>query len=863
MIKNIVIFLTLVLVSCTGTKEVVKAPELIEERFLDTMVVFAPRPTQFDTSISLPEYRSSARRTSDLLHTKLELSFDWEKQYVLGIAELAFTPVFYDIDAIVLDAVGFDIHSISNKKSNLPLDYKYDGYSLTILLDRLYSKDDSFEIVIDYTAKPNETPAGGSSAITSEKGLFFINPSGKEAEKPTQIWTQGETENNSRWFPTFDKPNERCTQETIITVDEKYKTLTNGILKSSVSNPDGTRTDSWSMNQPHAPYLFMLAIGDFAVVEEKWEGIPVSYFVEPEYEEHAKEIFNHTPEMLSFFSDYTGLKYPWDKYAQVIVRDYVSGAMENTTAVIFGDFVQKTKRELIDDSNDYIVAHEMFHHWFGDYVTCESWSNLTMNEGFANYSEYLWTEYKYGKHAADQLRFNELRGYLNATQNGGTHDLIDFHFSDKEEMFDAHSYNKGGLILHMLRNHVGDKAFRKALNLYLIDNALSAVEAHHLRLAFEEVTGEDLNWFFNQWYFDKGHPELEIEHGYSDGIYTLTVHQVQDTEDHASIFQLPIDIDFYFDAGQVKRKKVWINERSQILTFEFDRQPDFVNFDAENIILGTKKEALSLEQQIYQYAHCKSFQDRYDALSALRGEPQAKQIFINALDDDFYAFRRMAITQVNPNNDILINKLKNLALNDPKSQVRTAALNKLSNVSDPSLIRLAEKVLAEEQAYPTISAGLGLLYEINPEKGLMAAESLMSEHNYDLVSQLSEIFSNSENAKYSAFYQNKIKALNGYNLYSVFGSYYAYCLNLNVSEKLANLDFLEDLALKNASNFKRFMAANTINNIKQTTLEDIKEAENTSVKEGLEEVLAKADNAIKEILETEKDPQLLQRFQSF
>jgi len=222
---------------------------------------------------------------------------------------------------------------------------------------------------------------GGSAAITSDQGLFFINPRNEDSEKPQQIWTQGETEWNSRWFPTTDKPNERCTQEMYLTVEDKYVTLSNGLLKSSKKNADGTRTDYWKM-----------------------------------------------------------VKYPWQKYSQVVVRDYVSGAMENTTGVIFGDFVQKTERELIDNHNDGIVAHEMFHHWFGDYVTCESWANLTMNEGFANYSEYLWFEHKYGREEADRHLRNEMNGYLGSVGQGGAHPLIHWGYNDKEDMFDAHIF---------------------------------------------------------------------------------------------------------------------------------------------------------------------------------------------------------------------------------------------------------------------------------------------------------------------------------------------------------------------------------------------------------------------------------------
>ena len=333
-------------------------------------------------------YRPSKKRENDLLHTKLKISFDWEKQYAHGQAELLFTPYFYPQSSLELNARGFDIHSIKLKTINgdvKNVDYSYDSLIIDINLDREYKKGEKYFILIDYTAKPNELKEGGSNAITSDKGLYFINPLGKETNKPTQIWTQGETQASSCWFPTIDAPNEKMTQELYITVDTSYTTLSNGLLIYSVENEDGTKTDYWRQEKPHAPYLTMMAIGKYATVQDRWNDIEVNYLVEPEYEKYAKNIFGNTPEMLEYFSSLLNYTYPWDKYSQVVVRDYVSGAMENTSATIMMEGLQVDDRQLIDQHWDAIIAHELFHHWFGDLVTCESWSNLPLNESFANY----------------------------------------------------------------------------------------------------------------------------------------------------------------------------------------------------------------------------------------------------------------------------------------------------------------------------------------------------------------------------------------------------------------------------------------------------------------------------------------------
>ena len=399
-------------------------------------------------------YQAAETQLTDLIHTKLRVSFDWQKQQLIGEATLTCKPYFYPQSSLVLDAKGFEIQSVELEDGG-PLKYTYDGKKLNITLDKTYSRTQEYKVLINYIAKPNELEAGGSEAITSDKGLYFINPLGEEKDKPRQIWTQGETEASSAWFPTIDAPNQRMTQEIYITIEDNFKTLSNGSLIYSRQRPNGMRTDYWKQELPHAPYLAMMAIGEFAVVKDSWKNKDVTYYVEPKYKNSAKGIFGNTPEMLSFFSKKLGVEYPWDKYAQVVVRDYVSGAMENTSASLFGEFVQLSNRELLDHSMDEIIAHELFHQWFGDLVTTESWSNLPLNESFATYGEYLWFEHKLGRDEADMGLVNDLVNYLSEAQRKRV-PLIRYHYENQEDMFDRHSYQKGGRVLHMLRHYVGE-----------------------------------------------------------------------------------------------------------------------------------------------------------------------------------------------------------------------------------------------------------------------------------------------------------------------------------------------------------------------------------------------------------------------
>ena len=264
---------------------------------------------------------------------------------------------------LVLDAKGFDIHSV--KMNGKDLNYDYDSLILGIELDKEYNRNEQYIINVDYTAKPNELNSKGVLLFQMQKACILLILHGDE-DKPQQIWTQGETEASSCWYPTIDRPNERMTQNIAITVRDEFVTLSNGLLVKSQNNEDGSRTDFWEQKLAHAPYLTMVAVGDFNITTDRWKDINVDYYLEDDYHQYARSVFGRTPQMIAHFSEVLGVEYPWEKYAQIVVRDFVSGAMENTTAVIHGEFVQMTDRELLDDHQDDIIAHELFHHWFGD-----------------------------------------------------------------------------------------------------------------------------------------------------------------------------------------------------------------------------------------------------------------------------------------------------------------------------------------------------------------------------------------------------------------------------------------------------------------------------------------------------------------
>ena len=343
---------------------------------------------QTDKDTSWKEiYRGSYPKINDLVNTKLNAQFDFDKSYLNGEVWITLKPHFYPTDSLVLDAKQMNITTVALVQRNTikPLHYGYDGWHLNIKLGRLYTASEKYIIYIKYTAKPNE-----AKLPEYRRGLYFINPRGDQKDKPTQIWTDGETENTSVWCPIIDKPDQKTTEEIMMTVPDKFVTLSNGQLISQKINADGARTDHWKMDQPHSPYLFFMGAGDFAIVKDQYKGKEVNYYVEKEYKATARRVFGQTPEMMAYFENITGVPFPWVKYSQIALRDFTSTAMENTTATAHAENAQQDSRELVDGNRwENNIAHELFHQWFGDYVGCESWSNLTLSESFARYGEYL------------------------------------------------------------------------------------------------------------------------------------------------------------------------------------------------------------------------------------------------------------------------------------------------------------------------------------------------------------------------------------------------------------------------------------------------------------------------------------------
>lgn len=712
-------------------------------------------------------YHASKTKEFDLIHTKLNITPDWEKQWVYSTATLTVQPYFYAQNKIDLDAKGLAIESIKllagSSKNDItkPLRWDYDGKWLTVRLDREYTREEKITVEINYIAKPNE--AIWTNSVLSnieEEGFFFINPEGKTQGKPKQIWTQGETSNNAMWFPTFDSPNFRGTQEVFITVADSLQTLSNGRLVSSQKNQDGTRTDYWKMEKSHAPYLTMVAIGEFEIIEDKWRDVPLYYYTEKWHAPYAKDVFGKTPEMIEFYSTYLDYPYPWEKYAQIIVRDYTSGAMENTSASVFMEGLLVDKRSIQDHDWEGIISHELFHQWFGNLMTAESWANLAMNESFADYGEYLWLEHSKGKLEADQNIANEKTSYLREAQ-AKREPIIRYFYTSENDMFDSHSYAKGAVVLNMLRYHIGDEAFKITLQKYVKANAFKAVELDNLRLITEEVTGQDLTWFFNQWFMEAGHPELDIEQMYQNGTLKMTITQTQDLR-YSPIYRLPLEVDIW-ENGKVTRHKFTLDKAEQIFEFKTEAKPELVVFDPSGYLLAQKNQDEKTAQEWrlqanYYQNYIPKTAALYNLATSVENDSTFSLLMDIAKNDKFAPFRTQAIRslgeynlenlknneenpedkKVEKNITEIVTLLKEMAISDKDNLTRASAVDVVSQYG--AFPKLWEQTL-KDSSYFVISNTIYSLINVYGAEALDKIEPFETVEERHVVYALGEYYS--------------------------------------------------------------------------------------------------------------------------
>jgi len=518
--------------------------------------------------------------------------------------------------------------------------------------------------------------------------------------------------------------------------------------------------------------------------------------------------------------------------------------MENTTATTHRqEDTQLTQRDLLDRDDDATIAHELFHHWFGDYVTCESWSNLPLNESFADYAQFLWAEHSKGANEAALEQQKGLSQYLYEAQSK-REPLIRYHYESREDMFDSHSYSKGGRVLHMLRKYVGDDAFFAALNHYLTQNKFSSSEVDKLRIAFEEITGEDLMWFFDQWFMQRGHPELHITHSYANGQVNLHVQQVQDTT-FSPIYRLPITVTVW-NNNQPTDHRIIITKADQTFSLPTSQHPSLVKFDAEGQLLAQIEEERTQDELLFQYYHARNYLQKYEAIEKLRpkvGDLAVSGMLRSALNDDFWAVRKNAADALRkykgPEGGAIRKDLQRVALKDNKSQVRAAALTALASFPNEDFSGIYATAL-NDSSYTVVGSAINALAK-NPTVSARERINLLQDtRNQTLLTALANYYALNGNADQYQWFLRRMTDVSDEDLYqSYFENFATLMLRMPPVERDKGLQRLESYARTDSKFYVRLGAYKALGMLADTnpslknTMRDIRDKEKDQQVKGM------------------------------
>lgn len=527
-------------------------------------------------SISGENNSFNRTRTFDVQHYIIRVDFNRTKRIVYGDSTIQLKPLGSNFKTLELDAEGIMFESVKLESTQENLNYTQNDGKIKITLDKSYEPNDLISVRFKY------------SVINPKKGIYFVSALKRRGKiiRASQIWTQGESEEAHYWLPSFDFPDDKATTEQFITVRKGETAIANGELIEVIENENGTKTFHYKMPIPHSLYLTSFVIGTYEKVSEKYKDIPLSYYVYPGQKSIVPKAYGKTKDMFRIFEDLTGIDYPFNKYDQTMVADFQFGGMENITATTMADSEILLARYsfaqgLIED----LVSHELAHSWFGNLVTCRNWSELWLNEGFATYMEAAFREKMYGradyraKIESDAIEYftysslsdNNEQGLFNRLANPKNNDTL----------FTTIVYQKGSVVIHTLREEIGEEAFWRGINTYLKRFQFANVETPDLQKIMEESSGKDLDWFFKQWVYGNKYPILRIEQTYDPGSkeLILNITQTQTGNEYTpKVFILPLDVEIKLAKDKLN-KKINITDRQQVFRIPVDQKPSKVMFD--------------------------------------------------------------------------------------------------------------------------------------------------------------------------------------------------------------------------------------------------------------------------------------------
>ncbi len=575
-------------------------------------------------------YHSTPDLEYDIHHSKIEISVDIKNKRVKGQVIHTLSPLSNAFRTLVLDCEETEVSRVE-VMGGAELTFQLSESTLQINLDKRYKFDDTLAVKIEYESSPT-------------MGLYFVHADSVYPEKHDQAWTQGELTENHHWVPLHDYPNDKATFETIITVNKPFIAVSNGELVS-VNSTRKTNTFHWRENHPMVSYLISFAVGDYKKVEDKFDDLPVNYWVYPEHsKDDALRSFGKTPDMIRVFNEAFDYPYPYEKYDQVLIEDFMWGGMENITLSHQTDDTMHPESARPDHTSDGLVAHELAHQWFGNLLTTRNWANIWLNEGITSFSELIWVEAEKGKDEMEYYRYWEMKGMLAAAKYD-PRPMVYYEYDNPNNMFNGNVYAKGAVIMHLLRDYLGDEAFYRGLRKYVKDNAYKNVETQDLKKSYEEATGKNLYWFFDQWAYKKGIPKLEVSYRYDrrNKRVVLQVKQTQNIQE-SSLFKLPVTV--LLDDGNFARHKIFLDKAEDQFSFPSNQKPKMVIFDEGFITPKTLDFKKSLNELCYQLKNAPHVLDRvWAAIELGKGRPgkKASDALINAIaHDPFWGVRKEA-----------------------------------------------------------------------------------------------------------------------------------------------------------------------------------------------------------------------------
>jgi len=629
--------------------------------------------------------QSERSRTYDALHYRIVIRLDLEQRAFEGETTVSLTSLREALETVVLDAEEFTVTKVVSDWGE-PLKFEQSARELTVRMTRPLRPGETRSFTCYYK--------GNAPKI----GLRFV---AETANNPALVFSDSFPDHVHHWFPCFDYPNDKVTSEIIATVKSGLKVAANGRLLRVVDDPAaGTVTYHWSQEFPHSTYLIFLAAAPYVVVQDSYKSLPVDYWVYPQDAKKAYPTYGKTPKMIEFFNRIFGYDYPWQKYDQISVPS--GGGAESTSATAMTHAIMVDEKQEADFPAIGIVSHELAHQWWGDLITLRSWAHTWMNESFGTYSDYLYFRDEKGDDEGAVNLLAKLNSYLREAKTRYVRSIVSDRYDQPGDMFDSHTYPKGALVLHMLRNLVGDEQFFRILSHFLHRYAFDAVDTNDFIRSVKTVTGQNLDWFFDQWLFKPGHPVFDVRSEWDPArkIVTLNVAQIQDYARGIPVFKVPVTVAIVTAQGRTT-KTVWIREKEEAFEFPAETKPFLVRFDEGNVLIKEVSFPKELDELLYQLRNDDVIGRMGAATSLLQFKDDPKTfeaLAASAQGDSFRAVRRSAVEVLGKLLDKRVTAVLKKASVDVNSSVRAASVAALGDLKDRGLAEFFKERFGKDES---------------------------------------------------------------------------------------------------------------------------------------------------------------------